>query len=155
MSDKTGKLVGLILLFAVIIFIYWMGTGEADEWADEKDSQNRQENIANDIFLEKNFQDNTLLFLGQMKNKERYYDSYDIRFTSNNSEEIGDIEFTISISQGAYNFFNDIVTDKGIKNPIRIGQGKDFYECLKTCIDRYEANNGSLCDCSVYFLSYK
>jgi len=29
MSDKAGKLVGLILLFAVIIFIYWIGSGEA------------------------------------------------------------------------------------------------------------------------------
>ena len=38
MSDKAGKLVGLILLFAVIILIYWLGSGEADEWVDEKDS---------------------------------------------------------------------------------------------------------------------
>ena len=154
MSDKLSKVLGISLLIVLGLFIYWMQSGSADEWADEQSNKDIVEEIENDIFLSNDFEDKALLFIGLMKNKDKHYDTYDVRISSIGGNDISDVLTSISISEGAYNFFNTNVTDDNLANPLKIGQGKELYECIKTCIERYEAEGGQYCDCSVFFNSY-
>ena len=154
MSDKSSKISGIVLLFLFSAFVYWVFTGDADEFANKK-TKNETEN---DIYLSDDIEDEdvdkAMLFLLQVKNKDKYYDKYDIRILSNEGNDMSDVLTSIRISEGAYKFFNVNVTDEYIANPLRIGQGKDLYQCLKTCIERYEAAGGDNCDCSNYFYTY-
>lgn len=154
MSDIISKVLGICLLIVLGLFIYWMQSGNADEWANEQSKNDIVEEIENDIFLSNDFEDKALLFIGLMKNKDKHYNTYDVRISSKEGNEVSDVLTSISISEGAYNFFNTNVTDENLANPLKIGQGKDLYECVKNCLERYEAAGGQFCDCSVFFNSY-
>lgn len=154
MSDKLSKVLGICLLIVLGLFIYWMQSGNADEWSNEQSKNDILEEIENDIFLPNDFEDKALLFIGLMKNKDKHYNTYDVRISLNEGNDVSDVLTSIKISEGAYNFFNGNVTDDMLANPLnplKIGPGKDLYECVKTCLERYEAEGGQFCDCSVFY----
>lgn len=114
--------------------------------------------ISNDIFIPKDAEYKGILFLDQVKKKNTYYSSYDLRITNyiysssrdwrffnENFKNIGDVKLVIKISNNVYKYLSNQIyidfNDNNIK-PIR--------DCVNNCFKKFEQTNEEVpikCDC--------
>ena len=131
----------------------WVFSDSSEEYLDESRKKDIDEQFANDIVMNPEYDanKNAIFFLLQMKNKDAFHEGYDVYYEGDNLHE--NKITTIHISEGAYKFFR--VNDYGddITGQLRIGQGKQFYECVKICLSEEKIGKGS-CSCGIYFMGY-
>lgn len=108
---------------------------------------------SNKILITHNSKDIAFDFIKALKKKKKSFDSYNI-FLTKKKESI-QISFLTGIqtSKGAFKYFNQYSKDYELLEAIKIGKGKQFYECVKICLSKQFLGN-KMCSCSAYFIGY-
>tara|TARA_B100001175_G_C19168184_1_gene476195 strand:+ start:98 stop:562 length:465 start_codon:yes stop_codon:yes gene_type:complete len=149
-KDLQSKIVGVILLILVGGFMFWVFSDSSEEYMDESRKKDIEEKYANDIimFPEYDASQNAKAFILQMRDKEAHHVGYDV-YTSDDKLRVKKI-LDIYISKGAYNFYS--VNNYGDDLQIKIGNGKDLFECLENCFSQIYKPTRDKCFCSSPFI---
>ena len=154
----------LILLFVTffLCIIYILSQKPFNNVKEISIKEKIKNEIANDVFIPSEYNDKGILFLNQVKNKEHYFPSYEVRITNNvhvtsgdwrffqeNYHHIGNVKLVIEISK---NVFNDLKKqgDFNLLNPSFNAEIKSIYECLNICFERIKQTDGrwgKQCNC--------
>lgn len=114
--------------------------------------------IANDVFIPKEYEEKVFSFLNQIKNKSTYYPYYEVRITNKieatsgdwrffieNFNHIGEVKLTIKISKEDYQYLSSQIDFE-----ISIDKIKDLYDCINNCFVKLNQPTGSQfsqCNC--------
>ncbi len=155
----------ILVLFFVTFFlciIYILSQKPSNDVKEISIKEKIKNEIANDVFIPSEYNDKGILFLNQVKNKEHYFPSYEVRITNNvhvtsgdwrffqeNYDHIGSVKLVVEISK---NVFNDLKNqaDISLLNPSFNEKIKDIYECLNICFERIKQTDGrwgNQCNC--------
>ena len=156
---------GILILFLVTFLLFITYIISQKPSSDEKEisiKERIKSEIANDVFIPREYNDKGILFLNQVKNKETYFPNYEVRITNNvhvtsgdwrffqeNYDHIGNVKLVIEISK---NVFNDLKkqADINLLNPSFNREIKGIYECLNICFERIKQTDGrwgNQCNC--------
>jgi hypothetical protein len=145
-----------ILLFGILILIVAIIIFKMNNISKSKLVVKLNDNIdfveSNKILITHNSKDIAFDFIKALKKKKKFFDSYNIFLTKKESLQISFLT-GIQTSKGAFKYFNQYSKDYELLDAIKIGKGKQFYECVKICLGKQFLGN-KMCSCSAYFIGY-
>ena len=105
------------------------------------------------FLFKKKTKDKAFNFIKYFKDKTKHFDLFDV-YLSKKNETLKNLFLTrIQTSKVALKYFNQFRTDDELLDAIKIGQGKQFYECIKICLSEEKIRKRK-CSCGIYFLGH-
>ena len=147
---KKGVFVLGPLVISIILFFYIKNISSKSILVEES-KINGDFEVSNEIFMQKKTKDKALNFIRSFKDKTEHFDFFDVYLTKKNETLNKLFLIRIQTSKGSLKYFNQFRTDDELLDAIKIGQGKQFYECVKICLSEEKIGKGT-CSCGVYFL---
>ena len=146
---KIVFLLGLLVI-TIILFFYIKNISSKSILVVES-KINSDFEVSNEIFIQKKTKDKAFNFIKSFKDKTKHFDLFDVYLTKKNETYKKLFLTRIQTSKGAIKYFNQFRTDDELLDAIKIGQGKQFYECVRICLSE-EKIGKAICSCGIYFL---
>lgn len=145
---KTKAFIGALLLILSICFYFFLI--DTEEAVKINQSSEKKPMVSNKVILSGISYDYALLFIKSIIKKEKYFGTYTIYSSKQNENEF---LTSIQISEGALKILNQAESENKLLEIVKVGQGKQFYECIRICLSE-EMIKGGMCSCGSYFIGY-